>query len=290
MPPKPIPLPERKPNGSVSALGYILVSQGKLTPNDVDRISGYQTSNGLRFGEAAQAIGLLSETDVMQGLAQQCAYAYLKEGDGNYPSELVAAYHPFSRQVEALRSIRSELLFRWFDEGHRTLTVASVNSADSASFFTANLAVVFSQLGKRTLIVDSNLRSPRQHQIFGVETNWGLSDIIGGRAGSDAISNSKAFPNLYVLPAGSRPPNPQELLGQSSFSQAKDALAAGFDVTLLDSPSFSVGTDALHIAGRSGGLLLLVRKDRTSLKSLEDIGQQLRRVGVRLVGTVIVEF
>jgi chain length determinant protein tyrosine kinase EpsG len=273
-----------------SSMGSILLEMGKLAPKDIDRVLDVQRRHGLRFGEAAKLLNLISETDVQQVLARQFDYEYLQPGEGKYAPELVAAYHPFSPQVETLRAVRTQLMQRWFARGRRTLAIAGINRGEGVSLFAANLAVVFSQLGERTMLIDANLRRPRQHEIFNLKGRQGLSDILADRAGMETFSKVDSFLHLSVLPAGTRPPNPQELISRDSFDEVSKSLSSRFDVILIDVPAFSAGADALAIAARVGGVLLVCRKDVTSLTQLDAAGVQIERAGAEVVASVLVDF
>ncbi|WP_211461624.1 chain length determinant protein tyrosine kinase EpsG [Collimonas silvisoli] len=273
-------------------MGRMLVEQGKMTLEEVESVRRLQKAEGLRFGEAAQRLGLVSEADIQQVLARQFDYPYLQAGSGNYPSTLMAAYQPFSAEVEMLRSVRSELMLRWFRPGRKTLAIAGVNSGDGASLLAANLAVVFSQLGEQTLLVDANLRHPRQHKIFNLaaESGLGLADVLAGRAGLDMLAMAESFIDLSLLPAGSLVPNPQELINRSSFVLMNETLCDRFDIILYDTPAFSSAADVLTIAARAGGVLLVVRKDHTRIADLAALSDQFRRSGTEVVGSVMVSF
>ncbi|RZL30450.1 MAG: chain length determinant protein tyrosine kinase EpsG, partial [Rubrivivax sp.] len=143
-------------------MGALLLDAGKLTPEDFERVLRMQNETGIRFGEAAVRLGLVGEDDIQQVLARQFAYPYLQKGQAGLSPKLVAAYQPFSPQVEALRAIRSQLMLRWFARGRRALAIVGVDPDDGAALFAANLAIVFAQLGEQTLLVDANLRAPRQ--------------------------------------------------------------------------------------------------------------------------------
>ena len=271
-------------------MGRMLIDQGKLTPEEVESVRRLQAEEGLRFGEAAKRLGLITESDIQLVLSHQFDYPYMHEGQGNYPSSLMAAYQPFSAEVEALRSVRSQLMLRWFAGGRKTLAIASVNPGDGTSLMAANLAVVFSQLGQQTLLVDANLRMPRQHKIFNLDEGHGLADILAGRAGLEMLALADSFIDLSVLPAGSRVPNPQELINRASFGVMNETLSDRFDVILYDTPAFTSAADALMIAARAGGVLLVVRKDHTRVADLTMFCDQLRRSGTEVVGTVLVSF
>jgi len=277
--------------GGDSSIGGLLLESGKITPENAERVLRMQKELGIRFGEAAQRLGLITEADIQQVLARQFDYPYLQAGQGNYSPRLLAAYQPFSPQVEALRAVRSQLMLRWFARGHKSLVVLGVDSGDGASLFAANLAVVFSQLGEHTLLVDANLRKPSQQEIFDLKNSkQGLSDVLAGRANLSTISKVDAFVDLSVLPAGTLPPNPHELLSRAAFGELNGQLAANFDVVLYDVAASSMGTDAASIAARTGGVLLLTRRNHTMLADVQELKQQLTQSGAQVVGSVMVEF
>jgi protein-tyrosine kinase len=282
----PLPLRLR----SESSIGLVLLQMGKITPEDAERILRIQKEKGVRFGEVAQALGLVSDVDIQQALASQFDYPYLQKGQGEFSSELLAAYQPFTLQVESLRAIRSQLMLRWLIGGRKSLALVSVNSGEGTSFIASNLAVVFSQLGEHTLLVDANLRTPRQHEIFKLKNKQGLSDILAGRADFGAIAKIDSFVDLSVLPAGTLPPNPQELVSRHAFAETAAELAAKFDVVLYDVPGYVAGSDALAIAACTGGVLLIVRKNHTRLADIANASEQLRAGGAEIVGSLLLDF
>lgn len=271
-------------------IGRLLIEQGKITMEQADSVRRLQKEDGLRFGEAAKRLGLVTEADIQQVLSRQFDYPYLQQGEGNYPTTLIAAYQPFSPEVEGLRSVRSQLMLRWFGAGRKSLAIAGINAGDGTSLLAANLAVVFSQLGEQTLLVDANLRAPRQHRIFNLDGEHGLSEMLSGRAGLESLAMVDSFVDLSVLPAGSLVPNPQELINRPGFAVMNDTLRDRFDVILYDAPAVATAADALTIAARAGGILLVVRKDHTRTADLVTFGEQVRRVGAEVVGTVLVSF
>ncbi len=273
-----------------SSIGGLLLESGKITPESAERVLRMQKELGMRFGEAAVRLGLITEADIQQVLARQFDYPYVQVGEGNFSDALIAAYQPFGPQVETLRAIRSQLMLRWFARGHKSLAVISVHPEDGASNFVANLAVVFSQLGERTLLVDANLRTPSQQETFGLKGRQGLSDILAGRAGQDAIAKIDALVSLSVLSAGTQPPNPQELLSRPAFNALNEQLAAAYDAVLYDVPAFSAGVDLMPVAARAGGALLVVRKNHTALDDIAALADHLTRNGIELIGTVLNDF
>lgn len=270
-----------------SSIGGLLLESGKITPENAERVLRMQKELGVRFGEAALRLGLITEADIQQVLARQFDYPYLQRGETKFSEGLIAAFQPFGPQVETLRAIRSQLMLRWFARGRKALVIASLNPDDGAAMFAANLAVVFSQLGEQTLLVDANLRTPTQHETFALSERQGLSDLLAGRAGTDAITRIDSFVALSVLGAGTKPPNPQELLSRSGFGELNATLVGRHDVVLYDVAAFSSGADVMAVAARAGGVLLVARKNHTSLDEIAAFSDQLERSGVEIVGSVL---
>lgn len=271
-------------------MGRLLLDMGKLTPEGAEQVLRTAKEKNMRFGEAAVHLGLVSEADIQQVLAHQFDYPYLHHDQGKYSHELVAAFQPFSSHVEILRACRSQLMLRWFSDHRKSLTVMCVNSGDGASFIAANLAVVFSQLGEHTLLVDANLRNPRQQDIFHLQEKRGLSDILAGRAGLDVITKVEYFVDLSILAAGTLPPNPQELLSRTSFSDLSKNLALRYDVILYDVASSTTAADVLAVSACTEGVLLVARKNRTRISDIRNFAEQLERNGIELVGSMMVDF
>jgi protein-tyrosine kinase len=174
----------------------------------------------------------------------------------------------------------------------KALAIASCNPDDGVSLFTANLAVVFSQLGERTLLIDANLRCPQQHEIFNLKNKQGLSDVLAGSCKhvSEVISRIDSFVDLSVLPAGTLPPNPLELLNRLSFDKLSNQLANQFDVILYDTLAFSSGSDALAVASQTEGVLIVVQKNNTRLADINNMNEQLKYSGIEVVGSILIDF
>ena len=281
---------EARPHLKDASIGKLLLDLGKIKPEDAERILRLQKEESLRFGDAALKLGLITEDDIQQALSLQFDYPYLQPNQGAFSKDLVAAYQPFSPQVEALRALRSQLILRWFSEGHKSLAVVSANEGDGCSNLVANLAVVFSQLGEQTLLIDANLRNPVQHKIFNLSESRGLSDILVGRAGLEVVTKIDSFVDLTVLGAGTVPPNPQELLSRDSFTSLINQAISHYDVVIVDTAPASDTSDAQTVAGRAGGALLVSRLNKTRISQLTNIRDQLLISGVTVVGAVVNDF
>jgi receptor protein-tyrosine kinase len=285
-----VSIPPSAPRASRS-IGAILIDSGLLTVEDAERVLVLQREQKLRFGEAAIKLGLVTEADIQYALSRQFSYAYLRSNTERktVSEELVAAYQPFSPRVEALRAIRSQLMLRWFDkaEQRQVLTVVGTERQEGRSYLAANLAVVFSQLGERTLLVDADLRNPRQHELFMLENKAGLSTVLAGRARDDAIIRITDLAGLYVLPAGPVPPNPLELINRMNFDEFLVQMRASFDVVIVDTSALCVAEDAAMIAVRTGAALAVARSTHTRVGAFTDMVQGLMNAGVEVVGSVL---
>lgn len=279
------------PKSATHRLGEILVSWSKMTQDQVERVLEAQKSSDLRFGELAIKLGFAKRKDVEKALALQFGYS-AGEPSPDLPTKLTAAVAPTAPFAEALRGLRSQLMMRWFDgtPGQSTIAITSVDRGDGKSFVTANLAVVFSQLGERTLVIDADLRHSTQHQLFGLSNRMGLSGILSGRAGLDEISEIPQFPNLAVLPSGPQPPNPLELLGREQFALLLNELSRSFDAILIDTPSAQQAADAQVIAQRAKGALIVGRKDHTRSAEIAQLASILSSSGVTLLGATLNDY
>ncbi len=276
-------------SGRARSIGAILVDTGRLSAENAEIILRLQKQEGKRFGDAGMELGLLTQDDLRFALSQQFDYPYLPLGDVSLSQELIAAYKPFSPVVEQLRALRSQLMLRWFDtEAERkTMAIVSPGKGEGRSFIAANLAIVFSQLGERTLLIDADLRSSRQHELFKLGNNTGLSALLAGRAGMEAIVRVPTLLALSVLPAGAAPPNPQELLGRPAFVDLLKACRVEFDVIIIDSPAGGDYADAQTIAVRAGAALILARQDQSSISEVEELSRSIQQSGATLVGSVL---
>ncbi|HEU4646160.1 MAG TPA: chain length determinant protein tyrosine kinase EpsG [Burkholderiales bacterium] len=269
-------------------LGNVLVADGKISARDIDPILAIQRARGIRFGEAALQLRLITRDDLRDAIARQYGLLHLLPGSGNISRELVAASEPFHPRAEELRALRTQLLIRWANARvrHRMLAIVSPGAGEGRSYVAANLAVVFSQLGQRTILIDADLRKPRQHRIFDVPDRVGLSSVLSGRADHSAVVPLPQFGTLSLLPAGACPPNPQELLLRPVLTTLLDELRNEFDVVLFDTPPASLYADAQSLAFRAGSAIVLARKNHTSIAATATTIRVLSDTGTSVVGTV----
>lgn len=257
--------------GDGQAIGDIIRQTNNLSADQVERILAYQMQHGVRFGEAAVALGFAKQEDVAWALARQFDYHYANRSSKTIADEVVVATKPFSDQAEIFRATRGHLLETVFSPNANRLALAmlSPNEGDGKSYFAANLAATLSQLGARTLLIDADLRKPRLHEVFGIDGKAGLSSILSGRAETKLIHPVEDLPTLYVLPAGVEPPNPIELVQRPTFHQLLQDLRKKFDYIVVDAPSAALGSDGRVIAAHCGAALAICRRNHTRMDALQ---------------------
>jgi receptor protein-tyrosine kinase len=273
-------------------IGSILVAQGKLNEPDIRRVLELQRTKGLRFGEAALRLRLISESDLRQALAHQYGFPELPPTFENLSTELVAAHAPFHRRVEELRALRTQLLIRWFNAAppHRMLAIVSPGAGEGRSYLAANLALVFSQLGGRTLLIDADLRRPRQHELFNVSDRIGLSTVLSGRSDHGAAVQVGVFSGLWLLPAGAIPPNPQELLSRPAFATLVAEAQSRFDIVLFDTPPARLYADMQRVTSQACGAVVVARQDHSSVADVKNVIRDVSASGAQVVGSVANNF
>jgi capsular exopolysaccharide synthesis family protein len=167
------------------------------------------------------------------------------------------------------------------------LLVSSCSPREGKTTVASNLALVFAQDGKRTLLVDADLRKPRVHEVMGVDSARGLSNVLVGRERPEDVVLPTAHENLWVLPAGTLPPNPAELLGRPAVRTLFDALRSSFDRIVVDSAPVGIVTDAAVLARVADTVLLVVAAGRTKKRSAEHGAALLATVGSPATGVIM---
>jgi len=274
------------------SIGDILADLRDLSADKVEKILHHQREAGVRFGEAAVALGLVTKDDVLFALSQQFHYPYAPEEKRKHTPELVTLNEPFSVRAEYFRALRTQLTMRAFVEGEprRAVAMISPDTGDGKTYCASNLAVTLAQLGGRTLLVDADMRGPRVHQVFGLPNTVGLSGILSGRSDRQVIQQVAGVPSLFVLPVGTTPPNPLELVERPAFGLLIRELASKFDHVLVDTPAAVFGSDCGVIAARCGMAMVVARKNKARVALLQDLVASFAGSPAKLVGVVMNEF
>jgi protein-tyrosine kinase len=252
-----------EPNALDQPIGRLMRDAMMITDKQVEAILLHQRDHGTRFGEAAVALGLATYEDVTWALSKQFHYPYAHGAQQIHP-ELILASNPFGPEAEV---------------------------GDGKTYVAANLAVAFSQLGgSGTLLIDADMRSPRQHQLFGIEPDVsGLSSILSGRAEISVMQPLRDLPSLHVLSVGASPPNPLELVQRPGFGSLISELLGRFDHVVVDTPAASQGADSRVIAAACGAALVIGRKGRSRMQSMSALLKALSQGPSKVAGVVMNE-
>ncbi len=200
--------------------------------------------------------------------------------------ELITIADPRSAVSEAYRTLRTNIQFSSLDRALRTILITSTVAEEGKSTTLANLAVTFAQGGNRTIAVDSDLRRPSLHRLFGVPNEAGLTTMVLEER-NDLLLQSTDVPNLSVLPSGPLPPNPSELLASRRMERIVEILKAEADFVLFDCPPIVAVSDAAVLAPRVDGVLLVVSSGKTKRDSAARAKAQLETVNANIIGAVL---
>jgi capsular exopolysaccharide synthesis family protein len=201
---------------------------------------------------------------------------------------LITLTDPRSPASEAYRTLRTNLSFYSLDEPIRTLVVTSPTANEGKSVTIANLAVTTAQGGRRTILVDCDLRRPSLHSIFGVNNDAGLTTMILDETATSSLQPT-SVENLSLLTSGPLPPNPADLLGSRHVERVLEQLLEEADIVLLDAPPVLGFTDAAVLGARVDGVLLVLRAGKTKREHAERAKVQLERANVRIIGVTLTD-
>ena len=203
-------------------------------------------------------------------------------------AKLITLSDPRSSAAEAFRSLRTNLMFSSVEHPIDTLLMTSAAQSEDKSLVLANLAVTFAQSNNKTILVDSDLRRPSQHEIWGVPNDRGLTTMIleeGAMAVPPLVQTE--VPNLWLLPSGALPPVPADVLSSQRMIDVIGVLKARAHYVLFDAPPVLAATDAALLGVKLDGVVLVVRVGATRRDQAARARQALERVHVRVLGAVM---
>jgi receptor protein-tyrosine kinase len=207
--------------------------------------------------------------------------------------EVVVAYGKPENVADDIRLLRNEISLRWLEaEGanDKTLAIVSPGREEGRTFVAANLAVSFSQVGKRVLLVDADMRRGRIHEMFGLSNTGGLSLILAGQPESDGLFTIPGLPGLTVIPSGPRPPNPSDLLAMPGLRALLEMARQSFDLVILDTTDWRQTPDVAPIAAASRGIVITTRLGQSRLGHVRTMRTSLQKVGVSIAASLVREF
>jgi succinoglycan biosynthesis transport protein ExoP len=206
----------------------------------------------------------------------------------DFRGKLVVSHSSFSPLSEAYRVIRTNIQFTAVDQPAKTILITSPDAGEGKSITVANLGVIMAQAELRTVVVDADLRRPVLHKIFQIPNQTGLTDLLRlpGSEIDDQMQDT-GVDNLKVITSGPLPPNSSELLGSQRMAELMKRLREKADVVLFDSPPVLAVTDAVVLAGRADGVVLVTEAGRTRREATKQAVERLRQVGANLLGGVL---
>lgn len=294
------------------ALEAAIVAVCRLSDEAVKAIHLAMEASQLQFGEAAVTYGAITQREHDEAVAWAIEQTTRPAGDifgtafrrqaltrtgpprnlANVEPgpKLTLVHDPFSKRSEHVRGLRTELLLLGAKRDETAvMALLSPNPGEGRSLLAAELAIAFAQLGRRTLLVDADLRSPSIHTLFGHGNPWGLGQALSS-AERPGLLGVEGTPQLSVLTSGPVVPNPLEMLCGGGFARLIAGWRQDFNFILIDTPPVSQFSDALAIASVSDGIILLSRAATTKHRDMKGLVQRLGATQARILGAIINRF
>ena len=187
--------------------------------------------------------------------------------------------------VESYKAARTNIMFSLTaDDGKKSFAVTSYSKGEGKSTVSANLAISFSKMEKRVLLVDCDLRRPNLHNIFKIENVTGLSNVIGKMVSFEEAVHYNVLPNLDIIPSGTVPPNPSELMCSSSFVELINKLYEEYDYIIFDTPPLGVVADALLLKDLIAGFVVVARERSTTHGDLQKLLDSVKLADSKVLG------
>ena len=188
--------------------------------------------------------------------------------------------------VESYKAARSNIMFSLSADDDKLFAVTSYSKGEGKSTVSANLAISFSKMEKRVLLIDCDLRRPNIHNVFKVENTAGLSNIIGKMVDYEDVIHRNVLPNLDILPSGTIPPNPSELLCSARFTELVKKLHEDYDYIIFDTPPIGVVADALLLKDLVAGFVVVLRERSTTHGDVQNILDSMKLADAKILGFV----
>lgn len=308
----PFPTNDQPADDSEVELNAALIAELGLTDVAVQRIYELMQSTPTTFVDAAARLGILRAEAIEQAVAKIRAVPpagdaglvetairriaadrriVLRQGERVTPGpQLILAHDPDNPRSEQLRALRTELLLRHESgQGANMVAVLSPGPGEGRSQLCGELAISFAQLGRRTLLVDADMRKPQQHVLFGALNQHGLSKAIT-RNEKPYFHPVSGLTSMHLLTAGPVAPNPLELLSDGRFSNLLAEWRNTYEFIVLDTPPVSQYADGIAVATMAARALVLSRAQHTTFKSTRELLRRLETAKSRLLGAVINHF
>ena len=208
-----------------------------------------------------------------------------KRNNAETKTEMISDNSKFAI-VESYKSARTNIMFSLSGDDDKMFAVTSYSKGDGKSTVSSNLAISFSKMEKRVLLIDCDLRRPNLHNIFRIDNQLGLSNIIGKMGEFDDIVHKNVLPNLDILPSGTIPPNPSELLCSNRFIHLVQRAKEEYDYIIFDTPPIGVVADALLLKDMVAGFVVVIRERSTTHGDIQNLLESARLAACKLLGFV----
>ena len=200
---------------------------------------------------------------------------------------IISYNDPKSVISEQYRTIRTNIEYSNVDQNTKTILVTSSDKNEGKTTTVSNLAVSFANLNKKILLIDCDLRNPSIHKMFRLNNIYGLTDILAKDRAVDKCIQKTELENLYVLTAGSTPPNPAEILSSEKMKNLIEDLKNIYDYIFIDTPPIGLVTDAGVLSSFIDGVVLVVKSESVEKKYLEETKKKLDAVDARILGAIL---
>jgi succinoglycan biosynthesis transport protein ExoP len=202
--------------------------------------------------------------------------------------ETVTQVRPQSQMAESYRALRTSLLLSNLGAPPKVIMVTSARPQEGKTTTSINTAIVLAQKGVRVLLVDADLRRPSIHKTLGMGPRSGLSNVLTGSATlQQTITTSPILPNLFIMPAGTPPPNPAELLASPNMRDLIAELRGLYDHVVIDTPPTLSVTDAVVLSPRADATILVIRSGATTKPALRRARDILMQVNAHVAGVLL---
>jgi len=293
-------------------LDDVLIAHCNLSAKDIDHITETMHARRQSFSEAALHLNLVTreniddvsrfvrghsrgshagviETAIRNAKSGSTALT-VRQGIAKRSSELLHTLDADSERGEKIRALRTDLmLLNESAQRGNVFALMGAGRAEGRSQLCAELAIAFAQLGRRTLLIDADLRHPRQHVLFTADSQWGLAETLT-LGEPPYVHVVDGLPELAVLTSGRTPPNPLELLAHQRFDRLLMELRRQYDFIIIDTPAVSLYADALQIATVARRVVVVSRSAATTFNGLKDMLRRLAMTDSKILGAVINKF
>src|ERR1041384_5786275 len=246
--------------------------------------------NTVHTPEQAQAISALPSLGMIPlgSLLGEVGAPRLAVASSKEAVELVTQARPQSQMAESYRALRTSLLLTSLGTPPKAILVTSALPQEGNTTTSVNTAIVLAQKGSRVLIIDADMRRPSVHKALGMGPRTGLSNVLTGSAQlHQAIVRSTVVPTLYIMTAGTPPPNPAELLASSNMRDVLNELREQYDHIVIDTPPTLSVTDAVLLSTNADSVVLVIRSGQTTRQALRRARDLLVRVNARIAGVLL---